>query len=160
MCLFIPWWRVPRRWVYGRGLIFVSERTSKRQFNSNVVPLPCRISPVRWSVLLNFQPKTFKPFPILKHLNHFTTDNQLKLKLNNTGEISNHTNGIYTKKKRCAETEQARRMHERRALGFPHVIPKSKVILTVNNCDQDPPGYSHSVFHRRDRHITNWPMTQ
>ena len=31
MCLFIPWWLVPRRWVYGRGLIFVSERTNKRQ---------------------------------------------------------------------------------------------------------------------------------
>jgi hypothetical protein len=31
MCLFIPWWRVPRWGFYGRRLIFVSERTNKRQ---------------------------------------------------------------------------------------------------------------------------------
>ena len=37
-------------------------------------------------------------------------------------------------------TEQARRMHERRSLGshFLMFIPKTKVILTVNNRDQDP----------------------
>jgi hypothetical protein len=53
-------------------------------------------------------------------------------------------------------------MHERRALGshFLMFIPETKEILTVNNRDQDPPDYSHSVFHHRDRDITNWPMTQ
>ena len=30
MCFFVPWWRVPREWVYGRWPIFVSERTNKR----------------------------------------------------------------------------------------------------------------------------------
>jgi len=30
MCLFIPWWRVPKGWVYSRRLVFVSERTNKR----------------------------------------------------------------------------------------------------------------------------------
>ena len=28
--LFFPWWRVPKGWVYGRRLVFVSERTNKR----------------------------------------------------------------------------------------------------------------------------------
>ena len=59
--------------------------------------------------------------------------------------------------------EQARRMHECRALGshFLMFIPKIPEIPTVNNRDQDPP-VIHSVFHRShgDRDITNWPMTQ
>jgi len=59
-------------------------------------------------------------------------------------------------------TEQARRMHECRALGchFLMFIPsKIQVIPNVNHRDQDPPRYSHSVFHRSDRDITNWPVT-
>ena len=35
MCLFIPWWRVPKGWVYGRRLVFVSERTNKRHHHLN-----------------------------------------------------------------------------------------------------------------------------
>ena len=58
-------------------------------------------------------------------------------------------------------SEQARRMHGCRALGshFFMFIPKTGN-PTVNHRDQDPPGYSHSVFHSGDRDITNWPMTQ
>jgi hypothetical protein len=37
MCLFIPWWRVPRGWVYGRRLIFVFERTNKRHHHHDPV---------------------------------------------------------------------------------------------------------------------------
>jgi hypothetical protein len=44
MCLFNPWWRVPKGWVYGRRLVFVSERTNKRHHHHQHVrshaPLP------------------------------------------------------------------------------------------------------------------------
>jgi hypothetical protein len=30
MCIFIPWWRVPKGWVYVLRIVVVSERTNKR----------------------------------------------------------------------------------------------------------------------------------
>jgi hypothetical protein len=32
----VPWWRVPKGWVYGRRLVFVSERTNKRHHHLQV----------------------------------------------------------------------------------------------------------------------------